>query len=237
MNLISREEERKYFAEAATFDESELEKAESLVRKLWYALFGSGVVIALVIVLVIVVLSMRDVFPFLITQHKDGTMEVTDLIANPQKTYDDALNEYWVRLYVANRENWNYSQAQALFDTTQLLNTPAQQNAYRNESQPQNAESKSKKYGQNWDVMVRENSPPVRVDYKKETGVHIMTYRWSRVVTSRVDNRPPLTVNLVSTVTFRYDGVPATAAVRKVNPLGFQVVDYRSDIDQGGALK
>jgi type IV secretory pathway component VirB8 len=43
--------------------------------------------------------------------------------------------------------------------------------------------------------------------------------------------------NLVSTISFRYDALPAEPSVRKVNPLGFQVVDYRTDIDQGGALK
>ncbi|ODV41520.1 hypothetical protein AWV79_35735 [Cupriavidus sp. UYMMa02A] len=147
------------------------------------------------------------------------------------------MNEYWVRMYVSNRENWNYSQAQSMFDTVQLLNAPEQQKLYQTESDPKNKKSKSVVYGQREDAKVNENSAPVLMDYDAKTGRHIMTYRWKRVVTSKVDNRSPEPTNFVSTVTFRYDGVPSTPAVRKVNPLGFQVVDYRADIDQGGALQ
>jgi type IV secretory pathway component VirB8 len=191
MNLITPAQEQKYFERAKTFEDCQLEQAEGLIRKLWYALLGAGTIICLLLAVVFIVLATRQVYPFLITQYKDDRLEVTDLISNPKKTYDEVMNEYWVRLYVANRENWNYSQGQSMFDTTQLLNSPAQQTAYRTESDPNNKDSKTKKYGQNADVTLRENSPPVPVDYKKDTGLHIITYRWTRVVTSRVDNRPP----------------------------------------------
>lgn len=237
MEVITPEDEQKYFKRSKTFEDERLERAETTNRRLWIANWLQMVLSVVLVIGIVVAVCARQVFPFLAVQYADGRLEVLDLLKDPRKTYEEAMQEFWVRNYVSNRENWNWSQAQGMYDTVQLLNAPAQQQIYQTESAPQNKLSKASTYGQRADVFVRENSPPVMVDYDSTSGRHIMTYRWTKVVMSKVDNSAPITTNMVSTVTFRYDGSPAKPEVRKVNPLGFQVLDYRRDIDQGGAVK
>ncbi|WP_082709896.1 virB8 family protein [Burkholderia sp. TSV86] len=237
MHHMTPEEEREYFARARTWDEDRVTKAEASEKRAWTVARWQWVVIVLIIVLAIVLAASRKVFPFLIIQHADGTTETTDLLANSQQTYQEALNQYFIRQAVQYRENYNYSQAQTLFNMAQLFNSPEQQKVYKAQSDPDNPESPSAKYSNRFDVTIDENSPPVTQDFNKHTGITIATYRWRQIVTPKDGSLPAKPVNWISTITYKYVGTPANAKVRSINPLGFQVLDYRRDPDQGGALQ
>jgi type IV secretion system protein VirB8 len=234
---ITPEEERLFFSKALTWDDDRVAKAETSEKRAWAVARLQWIVMMLLLVVVLVLALARKVYPFLVTQHADGTVQVTNLLVDPQLTYQEALNQFFIRKVVAVRENYNWTQAQALFDEAQLFNSPEQQKVYRALSDPGNRQSLSAMYGKRADVTVRENSAPVSTSFDKRSGVAIATYRWRQIVTPKDGTAPQQPVNWVSTVTYQYVGTPASPAVRAVNPLGMQVLDYRKDPDQGGALQ
>ncbi|MFP3709712.1 VirB8/TrbF family protein [Paraburkholderia sp. SIMBA_009] len=237
MQPMTPEEEREYFARARTWDEDRVTKAEASEKRAWTVARWQWIFMLLLVVLCIVLAAARKVYPFLVMQHANDTFEVTDLLSNPQQTYQESLNQYFIRQAVAARENYSYSQAQNLFDTAQLFNSPEQQKVYKAQSDPDNPESPSAKYSNRFDVAAIENSPPVTQDFNKHTGVTIATYRWRQIITPKDGSLPSKPINWISTVTYKYVGTPANGKVRAVNPLGFQIIDYRRDPDQGGALQ
>lgn len=237
MQPMTPEEEREYFARARTWDDDRVAKAEASEARAWTVARWQWIFMLLVIVLCIVLAVARKVYPFLVVQHADGTTETTDLLSNSQQTYQEELNQYFIRQAVAARENWNYSQGQSLYDRAQLFNSPEQQRVYKAQSDPDNPQSKSARYGNRFDVDMQENSPPVTQSFDKHTGISIATYRWRAIVTPKDGSLPARPVNWISTITYKYVGVPANPKVRAVNPLGYQTIDYRVDPDQGGALQ
>jgi type IV secretion system protein VirB8 len=237
MQPMTPEEERIYFSKALTWDEDRIAKAEASEKRAWSLARLQWIVLILLTVLALVLALARKVHPFLVTQHANGSVQVTNLLTNPQLTYQEVLNQFFIRKVVAARENYNWSQAQALFDEAQLFNSPEQQKVYKTQSDPGNRQSMTAVYGKRADVAVRESSPPVTTSFDKRTGVSIATYRWQQIVTPKDGTAAPKPVNWISTITYQYVGTPASNAVRAINPLGMQVLDYRKDPDQGGALQ
>ena len=236
MQPITPEEERQYFAKALTWDEDRVIKAEASEKRAWSVARYQWIVIILLVALALVLALARKVYPFLVTQQANGPVQITNLLTDPQLTYQEALNQFFLRKVVAARENFNWTQAQSLFDEAQLFNSPEQQKVYKAQSDPSNPQSMSALYGNRADVTVRENSQPVTTSFDKRTGISIATYRWQQIVTPKDGNPPPKPVNWMSTITFKYVGTSASPAVRAINPLGMQILDYRKDPDQGGAL-
>ncbi|ODV41521.1 hypothetical protein AWV79_35740 [Cupriavidus sp. UYMMa02A] len=85
MDVISPEHEQEYFKRARTFEVGLLEKAEQTNKRLWLALAAVIVLCCCAVAAVLAVVSMKEVFPFLITQYSDGRIETTDMTSNPQR--------------------------------------------------------------------------------------------------------------------------------------------------------
>jgi type IV secretion system protein VirB8 len=237
MQPITPEEERLYFAKALTWDDDRVLKAEASEKRAWTVARLQWIVMILLVALALVLALSRKVYPFLVTQRADNTVQVTNLLTDPQLTYQEALNQFFLRKATAARENFNLTQAQRLFDESQLFNSPEQQKIYKAQSDPANPQSMSALFGNRAEVTLRENSPPVTTSFDKKTGISIATYRWQQHITPKDGTLAPKPINWMSTITYTYVGTPASPAVRAINPLGMQILDYRKDPDQGGALQ
>jgi type IV secretion system protein VirB8 len=231
MHLTPAEEE-KYFEAASTFDEERVTRANKSASIAW-KVAGAGLGIGFLSVAAVVIMALKfEPFVMLVGLDKvTGRVEAIETTLNHTTNQEEQIDLYFLRQYMNYRENWNWTQAQSMFDTTQIFNSPQQQRIYAAESDPHNAQSKAKLFGRKANADWQEESISF---VSRDKGVFVAAIRWTRAVTPTDGNTAsPAPVAYTSTVTFTYSGKPASSSIRKINPLGFQVLDYQRTLDSG----
>jgi type IV secretion system protein VirB8 len=134
-------------------------------------------------------------------------------------TYDDAVNRYFIAQYVRLREGWLNDAARENAYTVMLMSQQAEAAAiWLVESSNKNAPSNV--YGDGGYVSISIRS----ISYLSPTVAQV---RFSKIIT--MGQNTPVAQNWNAILTFKYTTAPEHEKDRTINPLGFQVVNYRSD--------
>jgi type IV secretion system protein VirB8 len=202
--------------------EQDLLLAERRSKRLAWTVAAGACALAIVLGGAVAALApLKTVEPFVVrVDNATGIVDVVSGLANGKETYDEAVTKYFLAQYVRAREAYSHIEAPHNFRNVSLLSSPGEQQRFAQVYRGSNPESPQVAYG-------RTGLAEVRIKTISLLGPNLASVRYLRDV-RRGDELK--TSHWIATITFAY----APAAVistgdRLVNPLGFQVSEYRAD--------
>lgn len=210
-----------YLKEARTWETDKVIASEKSKRLAWrIAILGLLLSIASVAA-VLLLTPLKTVEPFVVrVDNTTGIVDVVKTLKGGSTTYDEAVNKYFVQRYVRAREGYNREIADSTYIEVGLMSSPNEAQRYYDFFNPTNAQSP---------LNVYRDYAKVRITVKSVSFINnkVALVRYVRAV-DRPPDKPQLS-HWAATVSYQYVGAPMSETDRAVNPLGFQVTDYRSD--------
>jgi len=221
---VSAESFDRYLGEARSWETDRLLSAERSKKRAWAAaILAGGIAFVAVIALAGLTPLKQTELKVIRVDNATGNVDVVTEIPNSKTNYSEAVNKYFAQLYIRYREGYSRELAEEYYSHVGIMSASAEQRRYGDFFTPKNPLSPLNVYGFAARVKVRIKS----VSFIKE---NVALVRYTKEVERSPSERPTIS-HWAATVVFRYSGAPLSEADRAVNPLGFQVMEYRNDPD------
>ena len=228
MSKVEKKELGAYLQEAKSWETSRnlaLEKSRKLA---WTVASVSGVLTAAAIIAVAALAPLKRTEPFLLRVNETtGAVDVVDALTDQKSNYEEAVNRYFAQRYVTYREAYSRALAEDYYYSVGVMSSVNEQKKYFEEFNPKNPNSPLTLYGEYAKVKVDVQS----ISFIKPD-IALVRY----VKSIERGNEKPQQTHWVATIHFTYDKPRADLKERAVNPLGFQVLEYRKDPDSAVQL-
>jgi type IV secretion system protein VirB8 len=166
---------------------------------------------------------LKTIKPFVVrVDNATGIVDVVSELGNAKTNYDEAINKYFIQWYVRYRQAYSAELMEDYYFAVGALSSPLEQKRYLEQIETSNSESPIKLYGK---------TSRVRIDVKSISFLqpNVALVRYTKILEHGAEQAEK--THWAATVTFQYSGTPASEKSRGVNPLGFEVTDYRVDPD------
>lgn len=224
IGVKDKEEDLKaYFAEAESWDRDRF-VAAARSRRIAWIVAAIAIVLAIVGVGAVMALSpLKTVVPYVVTVDKStGATEVTQgLRGDKSITYDEAIRKYFLADYVRTREGWIPEAREEFYRKVLALSDREEQRRWTEFYKKDNPESPQNQLTTNDAVFVAIRSVAF-------ISPNVAQVRFTKRLEQ--DGRATETP-AIATITFDVLSKPETEAGRYANPLGFQVKNYRADVE------
>jgi type IV secretion system protein VirB8 len=210
-----------YFEEAKRWDQDRLAAAVRSKRLAWTVAGCAGVLALAAVGAVAALTPLKTVEPFVVrVDRATGAVDVmSGLKGTDQLTYDEAVNKYFLALYVRTREGWLPQAAEQGFRQVAIMSSPAEQERWADDFRPSNPQSPQVLWGQNATSLIDVRA----ISFVSPKVADVRFHRILRQAQETTES------DWIATIAFTYTKAPMAEADRLRNPLGFQVVSYRSD--------
>lgn len=217
---VTKKDEAGYFKEAASWDDDRIRTLQKSIRLAW-VIAASAVALAMVLAVGLTLLiPLKSVEPFLVrVDSSTGIVDQVVKLKDARESYDEVMTKFFLRRVVTLRETYTRAQLQSNYDQSVLFTAPAARPLLKADFSFDNPNGPYKRYGELGTAAIQ----IVNVSF---VGRNIAQVRYQR--TERRSGAEVLT-RWLATVEFRYVAQPASEEARSVNPLGFQVTNYRND--------
>lgn len=161
--------------------------------------------------------------PFVLRVDKTtGIVDVVSSLGSSQENYEESVNKYFTQLYVRYREGFSSELAEEYYYNVGLMSIGVEQQKYFDAFNPKNPLSPLNVYG---------TYAKVKVQIKGTSFIkpNVALVRYVRFV-ERGSAKPDVS-HWTATIAFKYSGAAMKEHDRAINPLGFQVTEYRVDPD------
>lgn len=214
----------RYLKEAKSWETDRLLAAERSKRIAWWVAGAAGA-IALMSVTAVVGLTplKRTELKIVRVDNATGVVDVVTEMPDAKTNYNEAVNKYFAQLYIRYREGYSRELAEEYYSNVGIMSAGVEQRRYFEFFNPKNPQSPLNVYGTAARVKVRVKS----VSFIKE---NVALVRYVKEIERGASERPQ-TTHWAATLVFKYSGSPMSEKDRAVNPLGFQVTEYRNDPD------
>ena len=222
MGAVKAEDKEKYYETSRTWEYDRMRAAIQSKRLAWGVAAGACTLAVASVAAVAMLSPLKTVEPYVIRVDKSsGETQVVTALKGPQpRTYEDAVNRYFISQYVRLREGWLNDAARENAYTVMLTSDQAESARYLNSVQANNKNAPSNIYGDKGFVSVSIRT----ISFLSPTVAQV---RFTKIIT--FGQNTPIAQNWNAIMTFRYTTAPEHEKDRNINPLGFQVVNYRSD--------
>lgn len=212
-----------YLAEAKSWETDKLQALEKSKRTAWIITICSGVLAFLSVMAVAMLTPLKTAVPYVIRVNDvTGSVDVVNALVDGKTTYDETMNKYHVQWYVRWREGYSKHFVSDYYKNVGLTSSPTEQDKYSQGISPQNPESPLNVLGDKGTINITIKSTSFI-----KSNVALVRY------TKEIRNGGPISLtHWAATVVFKYSGTPMSEQDRAINPLGFQVIEYRNDPDQ-----
>ena len=166
---------------------------------------------------------LKTIKPFVVrVENATGIVDVVSELGNAKTNYDEAINKFFIQWYVRYRQAYSAELMEDYYFAVGALSSPLEQKRYLEQIETSNSESPIKLYGK---------TSRVRIDVKSISFLqpNVALVRYTKILEHGAEQAEK--THWAATVTFQYSGTPASEKSRGVNPLGFEVTDYRVDPD------
>ncbi len=225
---VSKKDEAAYFKEAASWDHDRMTELVKSRRTAWIAASVASGVAAVLAVGFVVLLPLKTVEHSLVrVDSSTGIVDQVVKLKDAQASYDEVMTKFFLRRIVILRETYTRGQLQSNYDQSVLFTAPQARNQLKAAFSFENSDGPYKRYGELGTASVQF----VNISFLARNIAQVRFIRTDAKGGSEFNSR------WVATVEYRYVSQPASEDARGVNPLGFQVVNYRLDpeADVGGA--
>ncbi|GAA0622581.1 type IV secretion system protein [Brevundimonas kwangchunensis] len=224
MKKSNRNDLKAYYAEGDSWAADRLSALRASRRTAWWVA-GAAVCIALAEAAALVILMpLKTVEPYtLLVDRNTGYVQALAPLDAAQITPDRALTQSMLVQYVIAREGFDRATVQADYRKVGLWSAETARQSYLDLMRATNADSPLVRYpvGARIETRVKSVSP---------LGTDTAMVRYDTVQHDAGGGVLPLQ-SWVAIVRYRYSGEPMAAADRYLNPLGFQVIEYRRDAE------
>ena len=210
-----------YLQEARSWETDKVRELTQSRRTAWRVASAASLLAGLLGVAVVAMLPLKTVEPYVIKEDRStGTVEVIKAMKEGTVTYDEAMNKFFTQWYVRYREGYSKELSEDYYNSVGLMSETSEQQRYYRWFQPQNPASPLNVYG---------NRARVRISIKGTSFISptVALVRYTKSVEQGADTTQ--VSHWAATITFRYTGAPMKEGDRGINPLGFQVIEYRND--------
>jgi type IV secretion system protein VirB8 len=222
MKKISREALNAYYREAGSWATDQIAALRKSCRIAWIVAAAAVVVAVSEAVALIILMPLKTVVPYtLMVDRTTGFVQALKPLDRDQITPDRSLVQSMLVQYVIARESFDIATLQANYQKVGLWSADRARSDYLNLMQASNLDGPLTLYPRSSIVETRvksvsrlsEQSALVRFETvrRDEGGQYLPARPW------------------VAIVEYRFSGEPMSAEDRFLNPLGFQVLNYRRD--------
>ena len=222
MGAVKAEDKETYFETARTWEYDRMRAAIQSKRLAWGVAGGACALAVASVSAVVMLTPLKTVQPYVIRVDKaSGETEVVTALKGPQpRTYEDAVNRYFISQYVRLREGWINDAARENAYAVMLMSEPVESSRYLSGVESNNKNAPSNIYGDKGYVSIAIRT----ISFLSPTVAQV---RFTKIIT--FGQNTPVAQNWNAIMTFKYTTAPEHEKDRNLNPLGFQVVNYRSD--------
>jgi type IV secretion system protein VirB8 len=220
---VEKEDFQNYLAEARSWETDKVVEANKSKRRA-YVVAVIGSLAAIVSIAAVAALApLKTVEPFVVrVDSATGVVDVVNSLKDGKTNYDETVNKYFTQWYVRYREGYSKELAPDYYQNVGVMSVGVEQQKYSEWFTPKNPNSPLNIYGAN---------AKVKIDIKGTSFIspNVALVRYTRKI-ERAADQPQLS-HWTATITFKYSGAPMKQKDREVNPLGFQVTEFRNDPD------
>lgn len=222
MNVETRKTLNEYYVHAGSWADERIQSIYASRKTAWIIALVATVVALLLAITLIILLPLKTVVPHtILVDRQTGFVQAVDP-ANPQKLAPQkALTQSFLVQYVQAREGFDIATVQGQFRKVSLWTSGQAKNRYVSLMQATNPQSPLAIYPRNSVV-------DVRVRSVSQISDNTALVRFASVRRDQGAAEQP-EENWVAVIKFRYSSAPMTVEDRYINPLGFEVTDYRKD--------
>jgi len=231
--------EKQYFEEARSWDSELSNEIQSSKKKAWLVAIAATTIAVLEAIAIASLAPLKTVEPFIV--RVDNNTGVVDVISTLTKTdgqieagSQESLDNYFLGQYIRHREAYQWETRDYNRKIVGLFSNATVQQQYAAYTDPRQYDSAPVViYGDSAVVDVRLKSISTINAEKIDGKEHVTALvRYTKQV-KRKGERSPLT-HWAATVTYYYLNSPMKIDDRQLNPLGFQVINYRNDQESIG---
>lgn len=213
-----------YYKSIQNFIVNENERNSKFSKMGWKLTIVLSICCILQSIALTVLTPLKTAVPYVMrVDSTSGYIDIAKPLADDKVTYDEVLSKYFLKEFVINRESYDWDTIQNMFDITKLLSNNNVFSEYEFNIQsalsPLNVLRKDKK---------------VVVTVRGITFINnLAQVRFVKLVKNK-DGTPATgykPTTWIATIDFDYKKEIKTEAERLENPLGFEVISYRVDVE------
>lgn len=222
-NKVDPKDFENYLKEARTWETDKVQEMEKSQKIAWRVATASGTVAFASVMAVAMLTPLKTVEPYVIrVDNSTGIVDVVESLRDGETNYDEAINKYFTQWYVRYREGYSKELAEDYYSYVGILSAGPEQLKYYDFFNPKNKLSPLTVYGEYAKVKIRIKSTSL-------INPNVALVRYVKDVMRGSDK--PESSHWAATITFKYSNAPMKEKDRAINPLGFQVTEYRNDPD------
>lgn len=217
---VKRKDEAAYFKEASAWDDDRVVSLRKSRRTGWWVASAEFALIMMLTLAILVMLPLKTTDVRLVrVDSSTGIVDQVVKLSDSKETYDEAMTKFFLRRVVALRETYTRAQLQNNYDQSVLFTAPNVRAQLKADFSFENPNGPYKRYGELGTASVQ----IVAIAFVAKNIAQVRYVRTDRKGGAETQS------HWVATVEFRYVAQPAGEEARGVNPLGFQVTNYRND--------
>lgn len=224
MTTDTREKLDDYYAQAGNWANERTQSIYSSRKVAWIVAMIATAIAMLLAIAILFMLPLKTVVPHtLLVDKQTGFVQALDP-SQPQKIAPQkALTQAFLVQYVEAREGFDIATVQGQFKKVTLWSAGQNKASYINMMQASNPESPLA-------TLPRSSVIDVKVRSVSQLSNTSAMVRFASVRRDQGGGEQPIQ-NWVAVIKYRYSNAPMTVEDRYVNPLGFEVTDYRKDAE------
>jgi len=220
-NHNSRED---YYAAARSWSDGHAETSARETRIAWRVAAGAAAIAVLLAITLLLLVPLKTVQPYVLTvDRQTGAVEPAMTLSDGTLTQNEAVIQAQLAGYVIARETFDATDLAQQYRRVQIMSARPVAAAYVAEMAATNPQSPLNTLGRGDTVTIRIRSVSLIGD-----GAGLVRYTATR---SALGVGGGQETNMVSALSFGFNGRPLQQSDRFDNPLGFQVTRYRRDAE------
>lgn len=212
----------KFIEAAKAFESSEIDRVRKNSRIAWrisaVCLVLTGVAVGAVAGLT----PLKSVVPIMIrVDNNTGATDIVTTLKDQQQSYGEVMDKAYLSTYVKNREGYDWFTVQDTFDTTVLMSDmPLRAELVKLYKESDNAPHKVLR------DQFRINVKILSISFVGNTA----QVRYEKIMQPTGDRPAPVEPQrFIASIAYEYRDVSMPEEARRINPLGFTVVSWRTD--------
>jgi len=216
-----------YFAEASSWDADRAEMNARSARVAWRVAAGASALTVIALAALMLLMPLKRVDPFVIrVDNTTGIVDVVPVFAG-QASMTEVVTRYLLDHYLTVCERFNFATAESDYEECASFHAPARHREWMALWDRSNPSSPLNLYKDGTSVHVQVSSITF---FKRSSGTEDLA-QVRFVKTRRGGNGTEQLSHWIATIEYVY-ATPATdPRMRRWNPLGFKIVDYRTEAE------
>lgn len=211
-----------YLDAAKSWETDAVTRSRRSERIAWRVAIGGGVLAIAGVAAVAGLAPFKEVEPFIVRVDKNtGFTDIVTRVDEQSMTPNEAIDKFFLNAYVNAREEYSDGIAFANYQKIGLMSGPQEGQEYYSVFRPESPTSPINTHGTHGSIEVKVNS----ISFLDEG---VASVRFEKLDKNKGQESRS---RWIATITYEYLDPPISESERLINPLGFQVSDYRVDAE------